>query len=239
MAQDDADHDQEQEQVVVHLDRGQLHAPEREGPGHVYTEDPERIDAADAFGPVGNVDRVIQIVQEYADDLAESQRDDGQVVAAQFQGRRSEQHAEERRHSGRQRDHQQDRHVDPARIQCTNPGEGLAQVWRGEQGVHIRADRKKCHVAQIEQAGIPDDDVQTNRQQHIQQGCIDDTNPRIAKLTQAHRQGNQRNGRNDIKPLVVFHHVSPQARSATRSPSRPEGRNVRITISTMKAKISE
>ena len=49
---------------------------------------------ADALRTVGDVDRRVQVVEENADDLAEAQRDDGEVVAAQAQRRRAQQHAE-------------------------------------------------------------------------------------------------------------------------------------------------
>ena len=56
---------------------------------------PERVDQRDALRPVGEVDRLRQVVEEDADDLAEAERHDREVVAAQLQRRRAEQHAEE------------------------------------------------------------------------------------------------------------------------------------------------
>ena len=57
----------------------------------------DRVDLAQPLGAVGDVDRVVQVVQEHADDFAEAQRHDGQVVAAQLERRR----AQQRRRTGR------------------------------------------------------------------------------------------------------------------------------------------
>jgi hypothetical protein len=58
-------------------------------------EDGRRVDRADALRAVGDVDRRVEVEQEHADDLAEAERDDREVVAAQLERRRAEQHAEE------------------------------------------------------------------------------------------------------------------------------------------------
>ena len=54
----------------------------------------ERIDQRDALRAVGDVDRLRQVVQEDADDLAEAERHDREVVAAELERGRAEQHAE-------------------------------------------------------------------------------------------------------------------------------------------------
>ena len=56
--------------------------------------DAKRIDQVDALGAVGDVERSIEVVQEDADDLAETERYDGEVVAAELQRRCAEQYAE-------------------------------------------------------------------------------------------------------------------------------------------------
>ena len=50
----------------------------------------DRIDAGDALRPVGDVDRCVQVVHENTHDFPETERDDGQVIATQAQGRRAE-----------------------------------------------------------------------------------------------------------------------------------------------------
>ena len=47
--------------------------------------------SGDALRPVGDVDRRIQVVHEDAHDFAETEGHDGQVIAAQLEGRRTEQ----------------------------------------------------------------------------------------------------------------------------------------------------
>ncbi len=47
---------------------------------------PHGVDHADALRAVGDVDWCIQIVEKDADDFAEPQRDNGEVIAAQAQG---------------------------------------------------------------------------------------------------------------------------------------------------------
>src|SRR5438105_13009014 len=78
--EDDDDDDEQREEIEAHRVRN-LERQRR-------TRD--RRDAARA---VGHVDRLVEVVGEDPDDLAEAERDDGQVVAAQSQNRQSEHHA--------------------------------------------------------------------------------------------------------------------------------------------------
>ena len=106
--------------------------------------------AADAGIAVGQVDPVDQ---HHADDLAEGERHDREIVAAQPQDRKAENDAPHRReHSG-------ERQADPER-----QAEG-----RRQQRVGIGADRVKGDVAEIEQAGEADHDVQSPAQHHVDQ----------------------------------------------------------------------
>ena len=86
-----------QQQQVVVLDRAaEVEAEKVSALREAERADAERIDARDALRAVGDVHRPRQVVEEDADDLAEAERDDGEVVAAQLERRRAEQHAEER-----------------------------------------------------------------------------------------------------------------------------------------------
>ena len=107
-------------------------------------------DAADAGIAVGHRHPVDQ---DEADDLAEGERDDGEIVAAQPQHRKSEQDAPERREAARERQQEPERQA-----------EGLCQ-----QRVGIGADRVEGDVAEIEQAGEPDHDVEAPAQHHVDQ----------------------------------------------------------------------
>src|SRR4029077_17787013 len=100
----------------------------------------ERVDARDALRAIRNVDGLRQVVEKNAHDLAEAERDDRKVVAAQFERGRAEQHTEQ---AGDERADGQD---DPER-------QVQIEMRRGEQGVHIRAHRIEGNVSQVEQPG--------------------------------------------------------------------------------------
>src|SRR5690606_24119815 len=74
-----------QEQVVVHRDRVDVESEQLVAPPEVQPENGHRINLPDAFRPVGDVDRVIQVVHENADNFPETQGDDGQVIPAQLE----------------------------------------------------------------------------------------------------------------------------------------------------------
>jgi hypothetical protein len=121
------------------------------------------------------------------------------------------------------------------------PGEAVGQVGRRHQAIHVGADRKEGHEAQVQQAGIAHHDVQAQGQQHVQQRHVGDAHPGVARGLQHQRQDQQRQRARPGKTEDLFFcmGVLLQARSATRSPSKPEGRSVSMMISTMKAKMSE
>ena len=58
--------------------------------------EPERVDARNALRAVGDIDRLRQIVEKNADDLAEAQGDDGEVIATQFECGRAQDQYDER-----------------------------------------------------------------------------------------------------------------------------------------------
>ena len=106
-------------------------------------------DSRDARIAAGDVDPVDQ---DEADDLAERERHDGEVVAAQAQHREAEDDAPEGREDSR------DRQPDPERPGRPEPWpyqlghEILDDVVGGEQRVGIGADRIERDVAEVEQA---------------------------------------------------------------------------------------
>ena len=106
--------------------------------------------AADAVRAAG---QALPVDDDEADDLAERQRHDGEIVAAQPQHRKAEQHAPERREDAGERQ------ADPER---------QAEIGR-QQRVGIGADRVERDIAEIEQAGEADHDVQSPSQHHIGQ----------------------------------------------------------------------
>ena len=169
-----------------------------------------------------------EIVEEDADDLAEPQGDDREVVAAQLQRRRAEQHAEQRGDCGPDRqDHPE--------------GKVQSEVRAGEKGIGIRPHRIERDVTEVEQAGEADHDVQPQRQHHVEERQVGDAHPGGPDFAHRKRQhekrgcdDRQRRPRRSRFPARRDRH----ARSPTRSPSIPEGRNTSTRISTTKAKTS-
>src|SRR5690606_19115104 len=106
--------------------------------------------AGNAGGAVGDL---APVDQHQADDLADGQRHDGEGVAPEAQHREAEADAPE----GRQR--AGGRQQDP---------EGPAELG-AEQRVAIGADGVEGDVAEVEQAGQSDDDVQAPGQHHVDQ----------------------------------------------------------------------
>ena len=106
--------------------------------------------AADAVGAAG---QALPVDDDEADDLAERQGDDGEIVAAQPQHRKAQQHAPERGEDAGQRQ------ADPER---------QTKIGR-QQRVGIGADRVERDVAEIEQAGEADHHVEAPAEHHVSQ----------------------------------------------------------------------
>ena len=106
--------------------------------------------AGDAVRPAG--DR-LPVDQHEADDLAERERDDGEIVAAQPQHRKAEQHAPECGEDAGERQADPERQIEGGR----------------QQRVGIGADRVEGDVAEVEQAGEADHDVQSPAEHHVGQ----------------------------------------------------------------------
>ena len=117
-----------------------------------------------ALRAVGDVDRRVQVVQKNTDDLAETERDDGEIIPAQSQRRRAQQHT---KHAGDQCAQRQQR---PER-------QVQAEMRRGQQRVKISADGVERDVTEIEQPGVADDDVEPEREHDVEQREVEDAHP--------------------------------------------------------------
>ncbi|MCY1435761.1 hypothetical protein D9M71_518680 [compost metagenome] len=163
----------------------------------------QRGDIADALGAVGEVHRLVQVVHEDADDLAEAQGDDRQVIAAQLEHRRADQHPADGCGHRRQWDDHPHRPVQHALDQASQ-----LQVRRSEQGVQVGADGVEADVAHVKQAGVADDDVQAQRQQHVEHGEAKDAYPGRAKHRDGfdqERQGDETEDQQQVLALEVLH----------------------------------
>ena len=193
-----------------------------------------RVDGTQALGAVGDVDRVIQVVHEHADDFAKAQSDNRQIVSAQLQGGRTQQNTKQTRQTRAYGYHRPQGRVQTIGEHGGYPREGVSQVRRSQQTKHISAHCKESDETQIKQTGVTDHNVQAQRQQHIQQRHVGDTHPGIAHRLQQQGQQQQGNRPQNIGRGFGLVH----ARSATLSPSKPEGRKVSMMMSTTNAKIS-
>ena len=143
--------------------------------GQRHAKDADRIDQVHPLRAVGDVDRRIQVVHEDTDDLAEAEGHDGQVIAAQFQCRGTEQRAEQAGKRGRQRHDEPDRQMDTGlcNFRAEHPQQEVAddrilidkgfqhhrKLRRGQQRRHVGAERIERDVTEIEQAAETDHDV--------------------------------------------------------------------------------
>ena len=78
-------------------------------------------------------------------------------------------------------------------------------MGRRHQAEHVRTDRVKSHVTQVQQAGVTHHDVQAQSQQHVKQGHVGDTHPGVAERLQQQGQQHHGNGANDPGLFVVLH----------------------------------
>ena len=144
------------------------------------TKHRDSIDVADALGTVGEVDGAIEVEHKNAHDFAKTQGHDRQIVAAQLEHRKAQhQPGHARKHTGKHHGNPEIQ-VQTIRKHCGNGGKVVRQVRRCHQTIKIRSHRKEGDKTQIEQAGMAHHDVQAQRQQHVQQGYVNNAHPRVA-----------------------------------------------------------
>jgi len=136
--------DREQQEDVVEIG----------GAGDVPAEQPGLFDAGDAAGGAGD----LQIARGDAHDLAEAEGDDGEVVGAQPERRAAD----------------DDAGADGGEYRDRDRGPEIPAEDGGEDAHRIGANRKEGGVAEIEQAGIADDDVQAEREDGVEQRVGED-----------------------------------------------------------------
>ena len=69
----------------------------------------------------------------------------------------------------------------------------------GQEREHIGANGIERDVPQVEQASVADHDVQTEREEHVEQSGVDDAHPRIAELLRHQGQQDETDRRNDVQ----------------------------------------
>ena len=140
---------------------------------------PRLVHRGDALAAVGDVEppRSLRELEHARDDLAERERDDRQVVAAQAQRRRAQDRSPHRGERRRDEDHEEEVDVD-ARQALGDVGDDDVDVLRVEEARHQparheRADREERDVAEVEQAREADDDVEAQGHHHVRQRLDD------------------------------------------------------------------
>ena len=147
MANEHAQRNECEQQVVIQRDRRQFDETQIELARQGVAHDGDRINRANAFGPVGEVDGLVQVVQKHANDFAKTQGDDGQVIAAQFERGRTQQHTEQTGQACRQRQHQPQADVQAIGEGQRQTGKRLQQLRRRQQAKQVRPHRKKGDIA--------------------------------------------------------------------------------------------
>ena len=118
------------------------------------------------------------LLEDLRDDLAEAERDQREVVAAQPQRRRADDDADERADGAGDDQDEPEVDVDAG---CLRPAVGDRR-WKVQLSVDepghqpaggVTADRPERDVAEVEQAGVADDDVEAERHDDPDHGLVD------------------------------------------------------------------
>ena len=203
----DQDHHDDAEQEPVVAAGGVDH--------DVPAEEPERVDVGEAVRAVGDPVRVGG-VREHHERLAEEEGDDREVVAEQPPRRGAEEEPEQRA----DRDAERDRVL---RVPVVGERVALLAVRAREEGVDVRAEAEEGDVAEVEQPGEPDDHVQPEREQRVDQdedAVVEEVPARDREERDQDRRREQRQlpgGRQDPPEVDDPARAGPAARSRRSS----------------------
>ena len=100
-------HNHQHQQVVPQPQRRDFKAKPVINAAKLEAEQIQRIDPGNAFCAVGDVDRTVEVAHQDADNFAEPEGDDGQIVAAQLQRRRAQHDTAACRHQRGERNNHQ------------------------------------------------------------------------------------------------------------------------------------
>jgi len=126
------------------------------------------LDRGNALRAVGKIEGLVEIVGQDPDDLTETEGDDGQIIPAQPEYRQAE---DDPGHTGND-DADQNKHVKGVSGQeerqirrlCSRCKMEDIKLLRAEKSPQIGTHGIKCHVAEIEQAGKTDHDIEAQGQ---------------------------------------------------------------------------
>ncbi len=178
----DQGQDQDQEIEEGHpLQAGIGYAEELVEGGHplrrrTFEHHPEQGRARNVGEPVGPAGHLPPVEQDDPDDLAETERHDRQVVAAQAQHGEAEQNAERGGERAGQRQALPKAEIEPL----------------GEEGEGIGTNRIEGDVAEVEQPGQADHDVQAPAEHHVDQhGRADVDDVAVGERHERQEEGEQ------------------------------------------------
>ena len=175
--------------------------------------------------------RVVPVVKGDAGHLAEAQRHDGEVVAAEAQRRIPEDRSGRAGEEHRQRQR----------------GEEVPVGLRHQQRARVGADREEGGVAEVQKARVADHDVEAQPEHRVR--CNRDADGRhVVVAVRQHGATHRAEDHDDSHPerepgqLIAGRDVRAShamvgqpvdhIRSATRSPNRPVGLTIRTVIRT-------
>ena len=146
---------------------------------------PKKDGPRNAGHAVGAAGQALPVDDDEANDFAKRQRHDGEIVAAQPQHRKAEQHAPEGGENAGERQ------ADPER---------QSEIGR-QQRIGIGADRVKGDIAEVEQAGEADHDIQSPAEHDIgQHENAEIENVALIVENHRHQKGENQKQRRDRAP---------------------------------------
>ena len=165
------------------------------------------------------------LAHEHRHHLAEAERHEREVVAAQTQHRGADQHARPRGDQHHDRDRDVEVQVD--RVAGSARPHKRVEGRAGEQRERVGAEREEEHVAQVEQARVPDDDVQADaRAARTPSRCRAPPRSRRRAAAGGDQQGDERHADDRTEGLIAGPLRSCR-RSTARRPADPRRRTAR------------
>ncbi len=188
-------------------------------------EDGRPADGRDALGPVGQVDRLVEVVGEDADDLAEAEGHEGQVVSVEAEDGQAQENARARRDAHA---HEQEDEEPPRGEREEIAAEDQVGLRRPEDRPRIRAHREEGDVAQVEEAGQADHDVQPERQRHEDADLDRDLHVvGVDGPEHRHEDAERADGQRDLEPPRHPREVEEEDRALEQHEDHDRAREVR------------
>ena len=131
-------------------------------------------------------EEVVPVRRHGEEELEKEERDDREVVAGEASRRQADEEADDRADHDDERDRDERRQVD-------------AVVIRAEQRIGVGADAEEGDVAEVEQAAPADDDVEAEREQHVD-GDVERHPAHVAAVGHHRHEAEQRDERRQPRP---------------------------------------